>query len=223
MTDIYQLMPQISDLIPYGYQHIKNPTYEALIAQYLGQFKSKKNPVFIQVGGIPGAGKTTFCQQLSGHLFLSFDQIMESIPAYQQDLYLLGNVKAFEKWEIPARVIGYEILCRAINKRFDIVLEHSGVNQAHLSLFKSLQKLGYTTNMYFISCPLSLALSRASEREQRTHRFTPPEMIKKRFDLVQKYVAEYKNIANHTYIYDSSSDKFVLKDCFVPQIAVGAL
>jgi probable phosphoglycerate mutase len=146
--------------------------------------------------------------------FLSFDYIMKQIPDYQQDLYLLGTVQAFKKWEIPARIIGYEILYRAIMSKFDITLEHSGVHLAHLQLIKTLKEIGYDTNVYFITCPLSLALSRTEMREKQTQRHTPAEMVKQRFVLADIYLEKYKTIADHTYLYDTSSNQFVLKGTF---------
>lgn len=214
MVNICSLMPNIYDLIPYGYEKIRTHEYDAIINNYLANFTKSNNPTFTQVGGIPGAGKTTFCSNIKNNVFLSFDAIMEKIPAYQQDLYLLGNAEAFKKWEIPARIIGYEILAKAINSHCNIVLEHSGVNEAHIQLFENLRKIGYQTNMYFILCELPLALERAKEREKITHRHTPPDMIKKRFSLVNEYVSRYKGIACNTFIYDTSHDDFILQNKF---------
>jgi len=214
MTDIYSLMPNVYDLIPYGYEKIRTAEYDTIINNYLANFQKNKNPTFTQVGGIPGAGKTTFCSKLKNDVFLSFDAIMENIPEYKQDLYLLGCVEAFKKWEIPARIIGYEILVRAINANYSIVLEHSGVNEAHIQLFENLKKIGYQTNMYFILCELPLALERVKSREKITNRHTPPDMIKKRFSLVNEYINRYKNVACNTVIYDTSNNCFALQNKF---------
>ena len=214
MINIYDLMPQVSDLISYPYEKIKSDVYECIINSFLAKLTKQKHPTFIQVGGVPGAGKTTFCQRIANNLFLSFDAVMESIPEYQQDLYLIGNVKSFHKWEMPARVIGYEILARAINARYNIVLEHSGVNQAHMQLFKNLKILGYNTSMYFITCRLDLAINRTKEREKITHRFTPQAMIEQRYNLVNQYIKQYQSIADNTYVYDSSKNNFIMTDKF---------
>lgn len=86
-------------------------------------------PALFRVGGIPGAGKSTFCagRRWTDRLFVSFDAIMENIPAYQTDIYRLGRAGSFKKWEIPARIVGYELLRRAVEARADIYFEHSGV------------------------------------------------------------------------------------------------
>jgi len=99
MINIYDLMPQVSDLISYPYEKIKSDVYECIINSFLAKLTKQNHPTFIQVGGVPGAGKTTFCQKFANNLFLSFDAVMESIPEYQQDLYLIGNIKSLLKSE----------------------------------------------------------------------------------------------------------------------------
>ena len=206
-------MPGISELIPYEYKQIRTPEYDQLIAYFQSRASKSQQPRFVQVGGIPGAGKTTFCQQAhwDNGLFISFDKIMEMLPGYRQDLYKLGTAAAFEKWEIPARVIGYELLHRSIEKKYNICLEHSGVNTPHIQLVKSLKKCGYTTELYFILCQPDLAYRRALEREKKTQRHTSREMIDKRYSLVQTYLPEYRQIVDKMYIYDTSNNVFALQ------------
>lgn len=162
------LLPAVGELIPYDYETIRTPEYETLLAGLLAGAVSQTAPHFVQIGGIPGAGKTTFCKNShwDERLFISFDKIMESLPAYRQDIYRLGAVRAFNRWEMPARIIGYEALRRAVEKKADIWLEHSGVNNPHIELIKNLKKKGYTTEMYFILCNLDIACRRAELREK---------------------------------------------------------
>ncbi len=208
------LMPDIFELIPYEYAQIRTPEYDRLIAYFQARARKSLQPRFIQVGGIPGAGKTTFCQQAhwDNGLFISFDKIMEMLPCYRQDLYKLGSVAAFDKWEIPARVIGYELLRRSVENRYDICLEHSGVNSSHLQLVNSLKKRGYSTELYFILCQPDLAYQRALEREKKTQRHTSREMIDKRYSLVRTYLPQYKKIADKMYVYDTSDNAFLMQN-----------
>lgn len=136
---------------------------------------------------------------------------MESLPAYRQDIYRLGAVRAFNRWEMPARIIGYEALRRAVEKKADIWLEHSGVNNPHVELIKNLKKKGYTTEMYFILCNLDIACRRAELREKITRRHTSREMIVKRNELVKTYLEQYKTLVDNLYIYDTSDNKFTLQ------------
>lgn len=207
------LMPGIFELIPYEYDQIRTPEYDRIIAGFQSRAKKSPSPRFIQIGGIPGAGKTTFCQSSNWEqgLFISFDAIMEMLLGYQQDLYTLGPAAAFNKWEIPARVIGYELLRLSVENKYDICLEHSGVNTPHIQLMNNLKKRGYSTEMYFILCRPDLAYKRAVEREKQTRRHTSKEMIDKRYSLVQTYLPQYKKIADKMYIYDTSDNQFKLQ------------
>lgn len=212
LMQLTDLMPAIGALIPYEYRRIKNTVYDDVISGFISRMRPSPRPKFIQIGGIPGAGKTTFCKSCGwdSGLFISFDAIMESIPQYRQDVYKIGHVKSFNKWEIPARIIGYEVLRLAVEKHADIFLEHSGVNTPHVQLLASLKKNGYETEVYFILCDKKTACQRAFVREKITGRHTPESIIAERASLVQKYLPQYFGIADNLSIYDTSADKYVL-------------
>ena len=208
--DLQALMPHISTMIPYAYEKIKNAEYEKVISEILTSATQTAQPYFVQIGGIPGAGKSTFCKQHKDKsaIYISFDKIMENLHGYQKDLQTLGSIEAFKRWELPARVIGYEVLRRAIEKKINIRLEHSGVNEAHIELFKSLKKLGFKTEVDFILCQEDIAYQRTLEREQRTQRHTPKSLIEERSAKVKEYLPKYKSIADTLNVYDSSHNHF---------------
>ena len=210
---ISDLMPSIKQLVSYDYQEIQCPLYEEIIKETLAGVHPTPKPLLTQIGGIPGAGKSTFCKyfQNSKSIYLGFDEIMESIPGYRQDIYLLGGEKSFKKWEMPARVIGYEILRRAVIHKLNIFFEHSGVNEAHIELFKNAKLLGYRTEVDYLLCKPQIAMKRTVEREKQTRRHTPKELILERSALIKKYIEKYKNIADHMYIYDTSTNELILK------------
>lgn len=207
------LMPDIDTLIPYGYSAIQTPDYERLLEWYLAKAKISDRPHFVQIGGIPGAGKSTFCanRRWTDKLFISFDAIMENIPEYRADVGKLGKVESFKKWELPARVIGYELLRRAVDVKADIFLEHSGVNRPHVQLVNRLKKFGYQTEMHFIMCRLDIACARAAEREKKTSRHTPPSLITERSNLVNDYLETYSALVDNLYVYDTTENTFLLR------------
>lgn len=92
------LMPDIYTLIPSDYASIRCREYERLLSLYMSRAVPSAHPRFVQVGGIPGAGKSTFCagRRWNDRLFISFDAIMENIPAYQTDIYRLGRAGSFK-------------------------------------------------------------------------------------------------------------------------------
>lgn len=204
---ITSLIPQISTLIPYSYSDIKKTEYEKLIQMMLSTAKPTNTPKLIHMLGIPGAGKTTFYHQHTweSHIFIGFDNIMEQLPGYQQDLHILGSVKAFGKWEIPARIIGYELLRRAISGRYNIFFDHGGANMCHLELIKKLKQLGYKTEIHYLKCSIKLASKRAILREKETGRHTPPQIINSRFSQLKTLAEEYQKLADKFYSYDDEN------------------
>ena len=180
--------------------------------------------VRVGITGVPGAGKSTFCagRRWNDRLFISFDAIMENIPAYQTDIYRLGRAGSFKKWEIPARIVGYELLRRAVEARADIYFEHSGVNRPHIQLVENLKKCGYRTEMHFILCSLAVAEARAKAREQMTKRHTPPAIIAERYNLVDTYLQTYAAKVDSLYVYDSTENSFSLSRNYRKGILVKA-
>ncbi len=195
-----ELMPDIYQMISYDYQSIKSVDFEAVLSVIHHAGKSNQNPKLVQVSGMPAAGKSTYCQQFLAenpdYTYVSFDKIMESLDGYRQDIQRLGSVQAFSNWEMPARVIGYECLNRLIDAKNNILLEHSGTNNAHIQLMENIKKKGYQTAVYFVMCDEEKAMHRAVCREKETGRHTPPEIIHERAGLLKKYMQQYKAVVD---------------------------
>ena len=140
-----------------------------------------------------------------------FDKIMLSLSGYQRDLALYGSVAAYGKYEMPARIIGYELLRRAVNLKLNIMFEHSGTNQAHLELFQNIRKKGYRTAVDFIVCNTGLAIARAEERTKKTSRYIPEEVIRKRASGLQSYIAAYQKLTPAVKLLDGANNFSPLK------------
>lgn len=206
-------MPSLNLLISTDYKAIKNQESEAIISENLQGLKSVAKPELRQISGIPGAGKSTYCATHlpKNFLFLSFDKIMTSLPSYQRDLAKLGQVAAFQKYEMPARIIGYELLRRAMNLKLNIMFEHSGTNPAHLELFKNIHKKGYRTAVDFIVCDTSLAIKRAEERAKTINRYVPTTHILERASDFKEYVSAYQKLTKSITFYDGANNFLPLK------------
>ena len=108
---------------------------ETIISNRLETSEKSNNPIFIMIAGIPGSGKTTKANEIrKGSVFIAFDSVMEEIKSYWIDEQKFGAAMAFANWEMPARIIGYELLHRAIENKANIVFENSGVHEGHLEL-----------------------------------------------------------------------------------------
>jgi len=208
-----ELMPSLHELIAYDYDKIKNKETECIINEHLANFSSVEKPEFIQVSGIPGAGKSSYCKahMLPNYLYISFDKIMLSLKSYQ-DMLIKKDVKmAYYSYEMPARVIGYELLQRALKLQLNIMLEHSGTNKAHLELLKNIKSIGYKTTINFIVCDKDCAIQRAEKREEQEGRFIPKAVINERLKNLDYYFKEYSKLTSNIKIFDGTNNFKMLK------------
>ena len=208
--DIKTLIPGISEVVPHLYDELaEKEAFEQLFKEMLSSKESVNRPVFVHMLGIPGCGKSTFIKQnaknFANYLVIGFDSIMESLPAYHEDVLKLGSVEAFKKWEIPARIAGYELLVRAINKKLNILFDHGGSPACHLELMENVKKCcGYKTVMYELSCKVDEAIKRVKIREMRTKRHTPENMIRQRYELLKNRGFEYMRIVDEFHVVSTS-------------------
>ena len=179
------LMPSIDELITQGYNDIKTSETENIITSALKGIISSKEPLLWQVSGIPGAGKSTYCNMYRkpNFLYVSFDKIMQQLSGYKKELAANGALSAYKKYEMQARIIGYELLMRGISSKLNIMLEHSGSNNAHLELFKNVKSQGYKTAVSFIVCDVNTAINRTKIREKKEKRHIPEELVLKRAEV----------------------------------------
>lgn len=207
------LMPSINELINADYQKIRTSETEQLIETMLKGVKPVEHPELKQISGIPGSGKSTFCSLHlpTNFLLISFDKIMLSLSGYQKALKQQGAVAAYSQYEMPARIIGYELLYRAIAKKINIMFEHSGTNKAHLELFQNLNKCGYKTTVDFIVCDTSLAINRTKQREKQINRHVPENIIKERAQNFDDYIKAYQKIASSIAVFDGANNFQPLK------------
>lgn len=172
-NSIHSIISGINEVIPYTYndkQYTYQQYFNPIIEQMLDKAPSSDHPKLIHMMGIPGSGKSTFYQNhkdwFNDFVLIGFDLVMESVPQYQEDRKTLGKMEAFKKWELPARIAGYELLRRAINERKNIFFDHGGTPICHRELLGNIRKMGYETTMYYINCEPQTAINRIANRER---------------------------------------------------------
>ncbi|MDR2777574.1 MAG: hypothetical protein LBB24_02280, partial [Rickettsiales bacterium] len=115
MTAIEDIIPSVSDVVPYPYSRIRNDEYEEIMERLLETIRGHydESPILFHMGGIPGSGKTTYYannrDNFPGYIWIGFDHIMEEIRSYRRDNERLGSVESYELWCLPARVVCYEL------------------------------------------------------------------------------------------------------------------
>lgn len=194
------LIPGINEVIPKIYQEEESFGFEEIIEKFISSVPSVEEPEFVHMLGIPAAGKSTYYEankdKYKDYVFVGFDFIMMAHPEYQNDVLSLGSVEAFKKWELPARIAGYELLRRAVETKKNIFFDHGGTPKCHQELLINVKALGYNTRMFYIYCDVETAIKRAKIREFDTKRHTPEEMIRERMLLVEENKQIYKKIVD---------------------------
>ena len=197
----------IGEVIPYTYDDKRyeyKQFFDPIIEKALDEVPSSDKPKMVHMLGIPGAGKTTFYRsnknKFKDYVLIGFDIIMERVPEYHQDREKLGKMEAFKKWELPARIAGYELLRRAIEQRKNIFFDHGGNPMCHRNLLKTVKKGGYETTMYYIACDPQTAIERVQNRE----RPFPKERMPERVEALNQQLKVMPHIVDHFIEIDNS-------------------
>ncbi len=201
-NSIRSIIPGIDEVVPYTYDDDRysfQECFDPIIEQFLKGAPSSDNPKLIHMLGIPGAGKTTFYQEhkdeFKDYVLIGFDLVMEKVPEYRQDREKLGKMEAFNKWEIPARIAGYELLRRAIEQKKNIFFDHGGTPICHRELLSSIKKMGYETTVYYVDCEPERAIDRIAKRE----RPFPKDRMNGRVVSVYNQKSVMSQIADHFF------------------------
>ncbi|MFI3240086.1 MAG: zeta toxin family protein [Bacteroidales bacterium] len=174
-----------------------NNNLEAVIKQSLLNGVPSNTPTLINVSGIPGSGKSTYCNKLlsqpeyKNYIFIGFDSIMENPLTPYKEQEAVDAIKAFSNWELPARIAGYELLKRAIDNRYSIIFEHSSSIKQHIELFKYLiSQQGYYVDFIYLEIDIETAKERAAKRK----RYLPTEYLTDRLTVLAELLPEYQKI-----------------------------
>lgn len=171
-------------------------TYEEIINEHLKKGIPQEIPFLINVSGIPGAGKSTLCRKLldmdtnSSAIYIGFDAIMEdkSLPYIKEAIN--NSEEAFKRWELSARIVGYELLRRAKENKYLIILDHSSASSQHVDLFNLFLSDGYKVHFYFVA----ISEDEAKKRVKNRKRHVPLNYIEERSRILQSLLPEYKRI-----------------------------
>lgn len=184
---------------------------EKVVREKLAALTSAQKPFIVHMLGIPGAGKTTFANQIYNELqqllngdtlYLGFDRIMTEIPEYSS----VDKVTAFAKYEIPAREAGYVLLKSALERRANIFFDHGGAAADHPAILRyASEALGYRTFMVYIKCDTAVAKSRVERRALAEGRHTPLSYIDERYKIIEDLLPQYVADLTAMFMVDNSA------------------
>jgi predicted ABC-type ATPase len=170
---------------------------------------AQKHPFFINITGVPGAGKSTFLPALTQVLadrapqIIAFDRMMNLIPEYHAEP---DREAAFRNFEVPAREGGYALIRALIEKRANAIFEHSSALVAHTHLLSFAREQGYYTCIVQLRAPLDAAKHRVDERQQRVGRHTPHSFVDERARAFAELLPRYQQIV-HRYMEFVNEDR----------------
>ncbi|MCQ2965237.1 MAG: ATP-binding protein [Alphaproteobacteria bacterium] len=174
-------------------KNIRNILNTTLLSNHL--LKKKE---FVNIAGLPASGKSfwakKFLEKNPEYVYISFDLIMEKFPEYQND-FKLNPKLAFNRWELPARYLGYYLLFKAIYLGYPVLFEHSNSNINHIDLYKSIKSFYYNMSIFFINATPDIVISRLNTRK----RFFPKERILERWDLIKRINPLLEKTVHHFY------------------------
>lgn len=171
---------------------------EEIINDYLRGVTLVASPSLLNISGIPGSGKSTMCKKImagsSNLLYISFDEIMKDNRLPYKSAEKKDAQQAFNDWEIVARIVGYELLKRAVEQKKNILFEHSSSIQEHVVLFEWLLKNGYDVHFKYISIPVFEAKKRVITRAEQEGRIVPDGYIETRYEQLKNLLPQYKKL-----------------------------
>ncbi len=177
-----------------------SPSLKTIVDDILAQGKPVKRPLILHTLGIPGAGKSSFIQALVHELndisytVVAFDRIMVAIPEYQEAAKR-SSEQAFQEHELPARAAGYLVIKELIERRANILFDHSGANSSHPQLLSFARANGYRVLLVHITAPVDSVKERLLSRQQGEGRFTPLDYVEDRKALINDLLPTYRKVA----------------------------
>ncbi len=186
------------------------PVLASAITEAVKRAQSYERPYFVHTLGIPGSGKSSFVTSLTDQLgggrtptIVAFDRIMEKIPEYMSDQ---NRERAFLRYELPAREAGYFLLKDLVEKRADILLDHSGAFPKHVEMLKFAKEIkDYHVAIVRIVVDLETAKKRIQTRQSEEGRHVPLDYVDKRHHTIIQLLPLYKSVAN---IYCEISNEY---------------
>lgn len=186
---------------------ISNTSRDRVIHELLPKPEKHAHKVVHSMAGIPGAGKSTFVEQAIARaqfpesaFILNPDRVMRLLPEYHESVEAHGAEKAFEMWEMPSRVLAYELVEIAGDSGVPIIKDMACARQENFDILQRLKSRGYTLHFYYIYCELDTAMDRARQRK----RHAPEAMIRSRHKALQDLLPEFITLSDYFEAFDNT-------------------
>jgi predicted ABC-type ATPase len=186
--------------------------YSKLYEVFLKDITPQENPILFAIGGSPGAGKTTWRQQVYGQMtnvhLHDMDEVLVRLPGYQKDLELKEPKEVFEKWWPLAREISEKLVQYAIESKYSIVYDRTCGAEGSYFHFIHAKNQGYHISLIGLCIDADLAYARVAEREKQTKRGMTQAIVDEYRARFSALWPHYLLLANEVALYESNDLSF---------------
>jgi predicted ABC-type ATPase len=179
----------------------------------LAEYPTRTEPYWIQIMGIPAAGKSELVRLLAEalafrkpHALAATDEYLAQIPAFKT---MMDREQAFRQYDPVATAFGLEVHHRLIKQKSDVVFERSLASTNYRDLMYDIKRAGYIMIMIKVDVDFNIALQRARAREVVTGRHVPESVIAERVSIVQDRWVEMKKLANVMIELQNNGDRTI--------------
>lgn len=156
------------------------------------------DPVLHLLAGSNGAGKSTFVARVL--------QPVTSLP------FVNADVIAAERWPDAAAEHGYEASRLAAEQRARIMADRGSFitetvfsHESKVGLVRTAVEAGYLVRLHVILVPVDVTVGRVDQRVRAGGHAVPEGKIRERYVRLWALVAQARDVARKTELYDNSS------------------
>lgn len=202
------------------YSEARQAFQDQIIHSYLEQGISSEYPLLIFTAGPMGAGKSTVIRYLHGQnvidlkrfVWIDPDEIKKKLPEFEH--YLKEDpITAASKVHKESVYLQEVIFNEALQQNKNIILDRAfrGV-EWHRQLIEGIRSHfpQYSIEVYQVEATREIIYKRLKEREEKTGRYIPKEIVDDSIINSPKTIAELQYLFDKIYLYDNNTEIPVL-------------
>lgn len=180
---------------------------------YFAGLKPNKNPKIIMLGGVPGAGKTTYRENhlriglANNYYVVDIDEILVLLPGYRE-AKKSDPETAFKTWLPTARQIANAMMDFAAQNRLNVVYDRvCGTEESYFSL-KNAHGQGYSITLYGFYAEEEKVLQRVKNRALNGGQSISQEIVIDHLHRFSTLWPHYLKLADKAFLLDNNAFEY---------------